>query len=307
LQGSFTIPQSESLGAEAKLYWADAFVVVGPATLSGMTSADLFTWNGANLPWQNCRELISAGECGVSSAIGAHVPFNAEPPVGAVLQFAATLTLRGTSSFSQALRGSTIEATVDGAWPTLSFGGSLLPVDSNVTDSSFAAHWQSADFTSPKVWSSSHVIEQEAKDDNVAKVEMLEPTPTYRMINRASKYNILFVVLSFTTYFLFELLTKLRIHALQYGLLGASLTVFALLLVSFSEMIGYDAGYALGAGLVLLQASTYTAWLPAAHSTPCSSRRCWRACSAFSTCCSRWKPTHCWSARSDFSPSSRWS
>ena len=121
------------------------------------------------------------------------------------------------------------------------------------------AHWKTADFTSPKVWSSYRAVEKDAQPENMSTVALLEPTPTYRMMNRASKYNILFVVLSFTTYLLFELLTKLRIHPLQYGLLGGSLTLFALLLVSFSEMVGYDAGYAISAGLVLLQASLYTA------------------------------------------------
>jgi inner membrane protein len=259
IEGNFRIPQPESLGAGAKLFWEDAFVIVNTSTLSGMTSADHFTWNGVAVPWQNCRELISRDDCVVSSALVAHVPFAAPPAVGTSLAFAATLSLRGTGSFNQAFQGANIDAVLEGAWPTPSFGGSLLPADSTVSETGFQAHWASADYTSPKVWSSSHAIEKEAEVGNIASVALLEATPTYRMINRASKYNILFVVLSFTTYFLFELLTKVRIHPLQYGLLGTSLTLFALLLISFAEMIGYDAGYAVSAGLVLLQASVYTA------------------------------------------------
>ena len=259
LDGTFRIPQPESSGSGARLFWEDAFVIVNTSTLSGMTSADHFTWNGAALPWQNCRELISRDDCVVSSALVAHVPFNAPPTVGTSLAFAATLSLRGTSSFNQAFQGANLDASVEGAWSTPSFGGSLLPVDSTVSQAGFQAHWTSADYTSAKVWSSAHAIEKDAEVGNIASVALLEATPTYRMINRASKYNILFVVLSFTTYFLFELLTKVRIHPLQYGLLGASLTLFALLLVSFAEMIGYDAGYAASSGLVLLQASVYTA------------------------------------------------
>jgi inner membrane protein len=259
LEGNFQIPQPDSIRTGVKLFWEDAFVIVNTSTLSGMTSADHFTWNGAAIPWQNCRELISREDCAVSSALAAHVPFNAPPAVGTTLAFAATLSLRGTSSFNQALQGANIDASLEGAWATPSFGGSLLPADSSVSDAGFRAHWTSADYTSAKVWVSAHAIEKEAEAGNIASVSLLEPTPTYRMINRVSKYNVLFVVLSFTTYFLFELLTKVRIHPLQYGLLGASLTLFALLLVSFAEMVGYDAGYAISAGLVLLQASVYTA------------------------------------------------
>ena len=44
----------------------------------------------------------------------------------------------------------------------------------------------------------------------------------------------------------------------QYGLLGLSLSLFSLLLLSLSELIGYSAGYALSAGLILVQSSLYT-------------------------------------------------
>ncbi len=259
LQGSFIIPQATSLGAEAKLFWEDAVVIVQTTSLSGMTAADHFNWGGTNIFWQNCRELISGDDCAVSSALAARVPFDAPPAANTQFSFAANLTLRGTNAFSQAFQSAAIDAAIDGAWATPSFAGSLLPGESSITDDNFTANWKSADFTSPRTWTSAYAVERNAENTSVAKVELLEATPTYRMINRASKYNILFVVLSFTTYLLFELLTKLRIHALQYGLLGASLTLFALLLVSFSEMVGYDAGYAVSAGLVLLQASIYTA------------------------------------------------
>jgi inner membrane protein len=258
MQGNFVIPQVDSLGPDAKLFWDEAFVIVNTAALSGMTVADHFTWGDTDVPWQNCRELISKDDCSVSSALVAHIPL-AVPAAGASLPFAANLTLRGAGSFTQAFQAATVDASVEGQWATPGFGGATLPTDSSISDDHFLARWKIADFTSPKVWSAYRAIDKDAKDESVSKVELLEATPTYRMINRASKYNVLFVILSFTTYFLFELLTKIRIHALQYGLLGASLTLFALLLVSFAEVIGYDAGYLVSAGLVLLQASVYTA------------------------------------------------
>src|SRR5262249_20753335 len=51
----------------------------------------------------------------------------------------------------------------------------------------------------------------------------------------------------------------LRIHVVQYGLLGLSLSLFALLLLSLSEPIGYTAGYVVSAALVLVQSTAYTA------------------------------------------------
>ena len=123
LQGNFTMPSKELLGADRDFIWADAFVIVNTATLSGMTSADHFTWNGEKISWQNCRELISKDDCVVSSAVVAHVPFAGSPAVGTSLPFVANLTLRGTSAFSQALQAANIDASVEGQWATPSFGG----------------------------------------------------------------------------------------------------------------------------------------------------------------------------------------
>jgi inner membrane protein len=69
----------------------------------------------------------------------------------------------------------------------------------------------------------------------------------------------LFIVLSFATYFFFEVLARIRIHIVQYALLGLSLSLFSLLLVSLAEPIGYTNGYLVAAGMVLLQSTLYTA------------------------------------------------
>ena len=74
-------------------------------------------------------------------------------------------------------------------------------------------------------------------------VDLIEATPIYRMISRVAKYGLLFVVLSFATYFFFEVLSRLHIHVVQYGLLGLSLSLFSLLLLSLGEPIGYTGGY----------------------------------------------------------------
>jgi inner membrane protein len=97
------------------------------------------------------------------------------------------------------------------------------------------------------------------KNATIVAVDLIEATPIYRMINRVAKYGLLFVALSFATYFFFEVLSRLQIHVVQYGLLGLSLSLFSLLLLSLAEPIGYIAGYLVSAGLVLVQSTLYTA------------------------------------------------
>jgi inner membrane protein len=77
------------------------------------------------------------------------------------------------------------------------------------------------------------------------------------MVSRAAKYGVLFLTMSYLTLFLFEMLSGVRIHLVQYGLLGLSVSLFALLLISIAEPLGFSAGYAISTAAVLAQSSLY--------------------------------------------------
>ena len=60
-------------------------------------------------------------------------------------------------------------------------------------------------------------------------------------------------MLTFAGFFIFEVLKRLAVHPVQYGLVGMALAVFYLMLLSLSEHIGFGVAYALSsAGCVLL-------------------------------------------------------
>jgi inner membrane protein len=63
------------------------------------------------------------------------------------------------------------------------------------------------------------------------------------MSERAVKYGVLFVVLVFTSFFMFEVLSNLRIHPMQYLLVGLAMAVFFLLIISLSEHIPFLTSY----------------------------------------------------------------
>lgn len=69
----------------------------------------------------------------------------------------------------------------------------------------------------------------------------------YRLTERSSKYAVLFLLITFGGCFLFETLRGLRIHPVQYFLVGAAVCVFYLLLLSLGEYLGFAAAYALAA------------------------------------------------------------
>jgi inner membrane protein len=74
-------------------------------------------------------------------------------------------------------------------------------------------------------------------------VALVDPVNIYSQADRASKYGLLFVLLTFVGFFMFELIKQLPIHPVQYGLVGLALAIFFLLLVSLSEHIAFHWAY----------------------------------------------------------------
>jgi inner membrane protein len=260
-QGTFRIPSEakiKEMVSDGLLDWRESFVMLQASSLSGMTTGDRFIWDGRQLPWQNCRETVYKGDlCDHSVTVLAYLALSAALGPDTSVPFQASINVRGTGALRQLLHGKELDATVSSSWPSPSFSGNLLPTTSTVTADGFEARWQTADYTAPSLWTSTKIAEDDSRA-SCAVVDLIEAIPTYQMIHRASKYAILFVVLAFATYFLFEAISGVRINLVQYGLMGLSLSLFGLLLLSFSEPLGYPMGYAVSSLLVLLQASIYT-------------------------------------------------
>jgi inner membrane protein len=260
-QGTFRIPSDAKIRemvSDGLLDWRESFVMLQPSSLSGMIAADRFIWDGRQLPWQNCKETVYKGDlCDHGVIVLAHLGLTTAPGPETAIPFQASIDVRGTGALRQLLHGKELDVAVTSSWSSPSFSGTLLPTASTVTADGFEARWQTADYTVPALWTTQKIAEDESRASS-AVVDLIEAIPTYQMIHRASKYAILFVVLAFATYFLFEAISGLRIHLVQYGLMGLSLSLFGLLLLSFSEPLGYPIGYAVSALLVLLQASIYT-------------------------------------------------
>jgi inner membrane protein involved in colicin E2 resistance len=84
---------------------------------------------------------------------------------------------------------------------------------------------------------------------------------SYRSIHRSLRYITLFLGLVFITYFLFEVTAKKRVHPRQYALVGVAQTIFYLLLLSLSELVGFDLGFLIAGAATVLLFSMNTAWL----------------------------------------------
>ena len=81
----------------------------------------------------------------------------------------------------------------------------------------------------------------------------------YQRGERAIKYALLFIALTFLTFFAWEQLTGTRLHPLQYLLVGLALSTFYLLLIALSEHIAFAAAYSAAATSLVLLIGAYIA------------------------------------------------
>jgi inner membrane protein len=78
------------------------------------------------------------------------------------------------------------------------------------------------------------------------------------MSERSVKYAGLFILLTFACLWLIEVLGKLRIHPVQYLLVGAAMCIFYLLELSLSEHIGFGIAYVIASIAVVAMVTTYS-------------------------------------------------
>jgi inner membrane protein len=89
-------------------------------------------------------------------------------------------------------------------------------------------------------------------------VELVNPVDHYRMAERSVKYAGLFILLTFATLWLIEVLAGVRVHPIQYLLLGGALCLFYLLELSLSEHLGFPLAYTVASFSVVALVTGYS-------------------------------------------------
>jgi inner membrane protein len=159
---------------------------------------------------------------------------------GAPLAMQIRVELVGTQAVAMAPVGEQTQVRLRSDWPHPSFQGRFLPVERDVGDNGFDARWRISALAS----SAPRDVRADSAEVESFSVGFVDPVNAYVLSDRATKYGMLFVLLTFIAVGLVELLRRVRVHPLQYLLVGSALTVFFLLLVSLSEHLPFAWAYA---------------------------------------------------------------
>ncbi|HLK30369.1 MAG TPA: cell envelope integrity protein CreD [Puia sp.] len=171
------------------------------------------------------------------------------------LDFSASVKLKGSENLLFVPVGKQTDVTIQSSWNAPSFVGNYLPDVRNVGDSGFTANWKVLYLNRnyPQQWKDKIY---ELKDFSFG-VNLIIPVDSYQQTTRSVKYAILCILLTFTAFFLIELIYSKTIHSLQYVLVGIALCIFYTLLLSFSEYISFNLSYLIASIATILLISWY--------------------------------------------------
>ena len=247
IQASFLVPPHYGAGEDvASYHFGQPSIAFGLTDIRGIEKASKVLLNGGPLK-------LFAGSTSTLLGPGLHAPIPAVAGDEAThLEFAIDLGIQGTSQFELVPVGRESQISLSSNWASPSFNGRYLPVTRKIGTTGFDAQW-SMSFLSTNLEEALQKCNEtggfcEEFSSRVFGVSLVDPVDQYLKTDRAIKYAFLFISLTFAGFFLFEVLGKLAVHPIQYGLVGAALALFYLLLLSFSEHLGFALAYVLSSG-----------------------------------------------------------
>lgn len=171
--------------------------------------------------------------------------------------FDINLDLRGSESLSFLPFGKNNHFSVKSTWKDPSFFG-ILPKNRDITQKGFDATWDISHLVrNYRQEFISKEIRESVLEEGKTGVKFYEGITHYRQVSRATKYGILFIMLSLLVVYIFEIANKKVTHYIQYGVVGFSLTLFYLILLSLSEYLDFSLSYLIAAMAVVIPNSLY--------------------------------------------------
>ncbi|MFA1755708.1 cell envelope integrity protein CreD [Fusobacterium animalis] len=194
------------------------------------------------------------------------------------IPFEIDIDFRGSRDISILPLGKKNHFEIKSNWKSPSFSG-VLPTERTIDNNGFSAVWevsnlirnypqiidinndQFSDFYQDGVVYNEYDDETTYSDNNdentIVKVALFDSVTSYTQIYRACNYGILFIGMSLVVVFIFEIVSKKAAHYVQYGVVGFSLVIFYLLLLSLSEHIGFEWSYLVSSLAIVIPNSLY--------------------------------------------------
>lgn len=253
IKGRFARPDlSDWCDTPEDILWQRAQLSMQITDVRAIKDRVTLQWNKKNILF-----LPGSGEFGGTDP-GIHVPLEVNM-AGEYFDFSLSLNLNGSGGLYFAPFGRETTVNLEANWPDPSFQGNWLPTRRTITDDGFKATWEIPYLgrNYPQRWESTSSYREQIIGSRFG-TNFISPVDNYRMSQRSVKYEILFLLLTFLSIWLFEIISKLRVHSLQYLLVGAAMCLFYLLHLSLSEHLGFLSAYLIASSAIVILITAYS-------------------------------------------------
>ena len=219
------------------------------------------TVDGKRLALQPGNGLRETGGSGFSAWL------DATPLKGRAIATTFDYALRGNGSLSMVPVSGDTRWQVASSWQNPSFQGNFLPSAKSVTAHGFTATWRGGNLALGKALVAVDVPQTNIAADGAeahpadqrARVDLITPVDLYAQVNRSVKYGFLFIGFTFLAFLMFDLIGGVRVSAIEYGLVGAGLILFFVMLLAFAEVVGFTPAYGIAGGAIISLLTAYSA------------------------------------------------
>jgi inner membrane protein len=241
MTGTFKKPDIGIVENAGSAVVADASVAIGISDLHNLKELLELSWGDQKLalsPGVENAEVISSG---VSAPLDL-------AQSGNEITFSITLNLRGSEGIRFVPVGKETQVEMTGNWGSPSFQGAFFP-EHEIGDTTFAANWKMIYLN--RNYPQQFVSVPDGFSESQFGMDLYVPVTEYQKNDRAAKYAVLIIALTFMVFFFVQVLNKVRVHGIQFLLVGFALCLFYVLLLSFTEHIGFNTAYLLAGTMTI--------------------------------------------------------
>lgn len=258
IRGKVDFAALDTLGITVEqITWSGAELFLGVSDPMAISKIPLVTANGSEVNFTASGEGIDGFASQLSARLGRQLGVSQWQ---SALELDISLAVNGSGSLRFLPLAENATVTMSSNWASPSFTGRQLPAVREVREDGFDASWHSTSMGRklPATWIDTHAAQLRTAEDAFG-TRFIQPVGLYHVIERATKYAVLIIGLTFVAYFLMEVVANLKLHPLQYLLVGLANTLFYMLLLSLSEHVGFDIAYVLSALASTALVSGYSA------------------------------------------------
>lgn len=247
--GEFDWPAPPSQEGAVSRRWKDASIVVATGDARGIKSVSPLAWGPDTRAFAAGRGGTEAG-FSLESSLGDYASIASASRI----PWRFSLELIGTAQLMLGPVGDTTRIRIASDWPHPSFVGAFSPDERKVGPEGFEAAWTTTHFATGgfAAWQPRVQPGKPLRWEKATGFSLADPVNVYSLSYRATEYGFLFVLFTFAGLALAEVTAGIRLHPVQYALVGSALAVFFLLLIALAEHLAFGVAYGTAAAACVL-------------------------------------------------------